>query len=246
MNAVLETFEQHRSVRSYRADPVDDQLLEQVIRAGWRAPSSINGQQVSLVVVRDAERRQQIARIAGGQPWIAVAPVFIAIVMDFHKTALGVARAGKQQVIHESLEGLLVGAVDAGIVLGNLMAAAESLGLGVVPIGGIRRDLPAMIELLQLPARTLPVVGLVVGHPADPGHVKPRMSLSGFCHQEVYQPAAVQDAIERYDQDLVAYWQATGRTGGRTWSEGVADFYSQVYAPDVPAAAVSQGFLNDK
>lgn len=45
-----------------------------------------------------------------------------------------------QQVIHESLEAMVVGAVDAGIILGNLITAAESLGLGIVPIGGIRNE----------------------------------------------------------------------------------------------------------
>ena len=70
-------------------------LLNAVLDATWRGPTSINGQQVSLVVVQDPTRRAEIARIAGCQPWIAQAPVFVTVVVDFHKTAVGARLAGE-------------------------------------------------------------------------------------------------------------------------------------------------------
>jgi FMN reductase [NAD(P)H] len=154
MNSTLELMQQHRSIRSYQDKPVPAEVLDAVLDAAWKGPTSINGQQVSLVVVQDAARRQQIAALAGGQPWIAQAPVFVTLVVDFYKTRLGAA--GAEQVIQDSVEGFAVGAVDAGIALGNLMTAARAAGLGVVPIGGIRRNPQAMIELLQLPELHLP------------------------------------------------------------------------------------------
>jgi FMN reductase [NAD(P)H] len=160
MNETLRVMQSHHSSRSYKPDPVSDQMLDQIVEAAYRGPTSVNSQQVSLVVVRDPAKRARIAEIAGGQPWIAQAPVFIVLVVDFHKTGLGVAKAGQTQVAHESVEGLLAGTLDAGIALGNLMTAARSLGLGIVPIGGIRRDPQAMIDLLTLPPLTFPVDGL--------------------------------------------------------------------------------------
>jgi FMN reductase [NAD(P)H] len=74
-----------------------------------------------------------------------------------------VEAAGAEQVIQDSVEGFAVGAVDAGIALGNLMTAARAAGLGVVPIGGIRRNPQAMIELLQLPELTFPIAGVASG-----------------------------------------------------------------------------------
>lgn len=117
MNHAIEQMQQHRSIRSYQDKPVPAEVLDAVLRAAWHGPTSINGQQVSLVVVQDAVRRARIAEIAGGQPWIAQAPVFIAVVADFYKTRLGVAAAGSEQVIHDSVEGFAVAAVDAGITL---------------------------------------------------------------------------------------------------------------------------------
>jgi FMN reductase [NAD(P)H] len=246
MNETLTTMMSHRSVRSYTDQAVDEETLSAIIRAVQQSPSSINGQQISLVVTRDPARRKRISEIANGQPWIAQAPVFITVVIDFHKTAVGVEMAGKKQVIHESVEGSLAGAVDAGIVLGNLMTAAESLGLGIVPIGGIRANPAAMIELLELPPMTFPVVGMCLGHVADGGAVKPRLPMGTFLHDETYRTNGLEGAIEQYDRTLEEHWKKVSRGGGASWSRSIASSYCEVYFPDVHPVMRSQGFLNDK
>ncbi|MBF0138135.1 MAG: NADPH-dependent oxidoreductase [Magnetococcus sp. DMHC-1] len=246
MNTTLHTLNNHRSIRAYTDQPVSEEMLTALITAVQHAPSSINGQQVSLVVTRDPEKRQRISAIAGGQPWIARAPVFITLVIDFHKTGLGVAKAGATQIIQESLESTMVGAVDAGIILGNLMTAAESLGLGIVPIGAIRANPRAMIDLLHLPRHTFPVVGMCLGHPANPSHPKPRLPLNTFRHDEHYQETGLAEAIDLYDQTLQDHWKQVTRSAGEPWSTSISQFYSRIYFPNVHPVAREQGFLNDK
>lgn len=246
MNPTLELMHQHRSVRSYLDTPVAPELLDAILDAAWKGPTSINGQQVSLVVVQDAARRQKIAELAGGQPWIAQAPVFITVVADFYKTRLGVEQAGKQQVIHNSVEGFAVAAVDAGITLGNLMTAARSAGLGVVPIGGIRNNPAAMIDLLQLPELTFPLVGVAIGYAAAEGDIKPRLPLASFAHPEHYHAAELPAHIAAYDAELNAHWQQLGRSDGEPWSSNTARYYQQVYFPNVAPVARQQGFGFDQ
>jgi len=246
MNETLRLMQSHRSNRSYKPHPVSDQMLDQIIEAAYRGPTSVNSQQVSLVVVRDRAKRARIAEIAGGQPWIAQAPVFITVVVDFHKTRLGVEKAGETQVAHESLEGIVAGTLDAGIALGNLMTAARSLGLGIVPIGGIRRDPQAMIDLLQLPPLTFPVAGVCVGYIAEEVPQKPRMGKASFQHDEWYHLHALPSLIAAYDDVLAQYWKKIGRPDGVPWSAGVAEYYRTIYFPKVRPVAVKQGFLCDK
>ncbi|MDP2785068.1 MAG: nitroreductase family protein [Sulfurimicrobium sp.] len=186
MNETLRIQQSHRSIRSYKPDPVSDAILDQIIAAAHRAPTSMNAQEISLIVVRDAEKRARIAELSGGQMRVAQAPVFIVIAIDFHKTDLGVRKAGQTQIIHESMEGFGVAAVDAGIALGTLITAAESLGLGIVPIGSIRRNPQDMIALLGLPPLTFPLVGLCIGHIKDDMPLKPRMDIKTFRHDERY------------------------------------------------------------
>ncbi|AXU94860.1 NADPH-dependent oxidoreductase [Erwinia persicina] len=246
MNEVTQLLKSHRSDRSYLDKPIDDAVLDDIIETAWRAPTSVNSQQVSLVVVRDAATRARIAEIAGGQPWIAQAPVFITFVLDMHKSQLGIEAEGKSQIAHESLESLISGATDIGIALGAVMTAARSHGLGVVPIGGIRRQPQAMVELLNLPELTFPVAGVVLGYIDQPAVQKPRMSLAGFRHNERYDAAILPDVIKAYNRVLVAHWQSTGREDGDNWGNNTASYYQNIYFPDVQPAILQQGFGIDK
>ncbi len=266
MNDTIQLLQSHHSTRSYTDQPVSDAMLDDIIHAAWRGPTSMNAQEISLVVIRAPAKRARIAELAGGQPWIAQAPVFITLVIDFNKTRIGVEKAGQRQIIQESMEGFGVAAVDAGITLANLMTAARSLGLGIVPIGGIRRNPQAMIDLLGLPALTFPLVGLCIGHIASEvpqitsdlagvvcqpsrmasSSIKPRMDIRTFRHDERYDASAYPAAIEDYDETIMAYWQQLGREDGLSWSANLGQFLKRVYFPEVRPVAAKQGLLNDK
>lgn len=242
---MIELLQGHHSDRMFSSEQVSDEILDAIISSAYRGPTSINGQHISVVVVRDVARKARIADIAGGQAWIAKAPVFITLVIDFQKTRTGVEWAGKQQIIHESVEGFAVGTLDAGIALANLMVAARAQGLGIVPIGGIRRDPQAMIDLLLLPPLTFPLVGLCIGHVEKSAPRKPRLPISTFRHDEVYHTDAIADAIHGYDQEMLAYWQSIGRADGLPWSANTASFYERIYFPETAKVARSQGFAFD-
>lgn len=246
MNETLKLQHSHHSTRHYKTDPVSDEMLAAIIESGHRAPTSMNAQEISVIVVRDTERKAQIAQLAGGQAWIAQAPVFLVLVADFNKTELGVRKAGQTQVIHESMEGVIVAGIDAGIALGNMMVAARSQGLGIVPIGGVRRNPQAMLELLGLPPLTFPLVGLCVGHIEKDAPLKPRMDIATYRHDERYDPSGYASAIDAYDTSIMGYWAQLGRSDGLPWSQNLGNFFKQVYFPQVKPVAAMQGLLNDK
>jgi len=245
-NPTIDVLDSHRSDRSFLATPVSEEILSQVIEAAHRGPTSINAQHISLVVIRDPVRRARIAEIANGQAWIARAPVFITVVVDFYKTSLGAELVGKKQVIHASVEGFAAGTVDAGITLGNLMVAARSLGLGIVPIGGIRHDSQAMIDLLELPPLTFPMVGVSLGYVDKPARQKPRLPIATYRHDETYKKEHLLEGISAYDKELMAFWQAIGRQDGLPWSANTANAYQNVYFRKTAQVARAQGFAFDQ
>jgi FMN reductase [NAD(P)H] len=223
----------HRSDRSFTDQPISDSDLDQIIEAGYRSPTSNNSQTVSVVVVKDQKARERLAAIAGGQTHVAKAPVFIAVVIDYHKTEIGLELAGKKQQSHLSLEGTLVGATDAGIALQSMNVAANSLGLGAVAIGGIRRNSLEVIKLLGLPLHTFPLVGLAVGHIDKPAVQRPRLPLSTFRHNERYSSEGLQESIAQYNQTLLDHWKKVGRNDGLSWSESVGSYFDHNYRPEV-------------
>ncbi len=246
MQSFIDIFTSHKSERSFTEQPVDDAALDRIIEAAYRAPTSVNSQQVSLVVTRDAAKRAEIAQIAGGQPWIAKGAVFITLVLDMHKSRVAMDAIDQQQVAQQSIESIVSGATDVGIALGSIMAVARSEGLGIVPIGGIRRDPQAMIALLDLPEYTFPVAGVVIGHVDQPAAQKPRLPMPTFRHEERYQQAGLAQHITDYNAEMVQHWKTIGRSDGESWSESVSGYYSKIYFPDVLPALKKQGFGNDK
>ncbi|PSH04615.1 MAG: NADPH-dependent oxidoreductase [Acidobacteria bacterium] len=242
MNDIIRLLQAHRSERSYKPDPIPDEILDEIIESAHRAPTSINTQTTSIVVIKDAERRKRISEITGGQPWVAKAPVFLTLVADLNKTRVGLEKRGATQQIQHSLEGVIASTVDVGIALGTLIVAARSFGLGIVPIGAIRRDPQAMIDLLELPEYTFPVVGIAMGYVEEPATQKPRLPIESFRHNECYQAENLRPAIDAYDLRLSEYWKQIGRSDGISWSENTADKYSLVYFPKVKPVAAKQGF----
>ena len=53
MDNTIETMKQHRSIRSYLNKPIADEVLDQVLQAAQAMPTSINGQQCSIIIVKN-------------------------------------------------------------------------------------------------------------------------------------------------------------------------------------------------
>lgn len=240
----LAVLRERRSIRTFADQPLKDGDLEQILLATRQAPTSINAHGVSLVVVQDKERKRAIAKLTGDQQHIDDAAAIVVFVGDLYRTGLAGEKHGIPQRIHESAEGMLVAAVDAGIAMTTFQTAAHSLGYGTTAIGGIRRNPEEIIKLLDLPEHTFPIVGSTIGVPAaDHGTpVKPRVPLSGYAMMETYDREAVRDAMDTYDEQLKAHYDAR-KDQGLTWSEMTSKFYSFIYYPKVARTLTQQGFV---
>ncbi|MGE3925521.1 MAG: nitroreductase family protein [Lautropia sp.] len=244
MNDVLSTLQSHRSDREFLTDPVGERQLEQILDCGRRAANWHNGQQVTAIVVRDPQRKARLAKLCAGQQKIEQAPLFIVLIADFHRTAQAAVMRQREQRIQRNMNGVLIGAVDTGIVMGAMMAAARSLGLGVCPIGAIRRAPRDVCRLLALPALTFPMAGLCIGHVARrEGPLKPRIDRASFAHMESYAHQHAAGAVADLDRAYRDYSQAMGYGEAKLWSEEISRRYADdsSYA-DVAAVLREQGF----
>lgn len=246
MNEIMKTIQNHRSIRNFLERDVEDKIIDEILKSSQAMPNSINGQQSSVIVIRNKETKRKIADLTGGQVWIDAAPVFLVFVMDFYKTNLAAKKNNLTQVIHESIEGTMVGTFDSGLAMGAAIISAESLGLGIVPIGGVRKNPSEMIKLLGLPEYTYPVAGLAIGYPENNGKQKPRLPFDTYRHNETYNVQGLEEAIDGYDQDIEQYLKEIGREQEGNWSKYTSNIYQYVYYPEVYPTLKEQKFLNDK
>lgn len=246
MNGVMDTLLSHRSIRAYMDRPVEDEILDQIIQAVQAAPNWVNLQHVSIIAVKDPDRRKKFAALCGGQEHIAQAPVFLVFCADFYRTWLACRETNQDfDQVTSQIDNLIVGANEVGIALGTAVAAAESFGLGTVPIGDIRCHALEAVEELNLPRYVLPLLGLCVGYPAENPGLKPRLPKEAVYFEERYQPETLESLLARYDETYAAYLRErpwNSRVG--TWAQLAADFYKPPYDhyPEVPELLRRQGF----
>ena len=151
MNEVICAIEGRRSIRSYRTDPVPEEKLEAVVKAGLMAPSAMNQQSWHFVVIsgKGAERyRTYCIEKLGRDPYYG-APAMIAIAP----------------------------VCDGSLAIGNLLLAAKALGLGscwIHCVNDLFKEEAAAAEW-GVPAGYRPVGSVALGFPAgEAPAAKPR------------------------------------------------------------------------
>ena len=118
MNETLKVLETRRSCRNFIPDKeVPKEVLDQILKAGTYAATGMGRQSPIIIAVTDKETRdalmvenRKVAGMPGGDPFYG-APVILIVL------------ANKAVVTH---------IYDGALVLGNLMNAAESLGVASI------------------------------------------------------------------------------------------------------------------
>ncbi len=114
MTEVIKSIISRRSVKSYKSDPVPQELLDAILEAGTYAPTGRNMQSPIIIAVTDKSIRDKLSRLnasimgADGDPFYG-APVVLVVLADRQRSTY---------------------LYDGSLVMGNLMLAAHSLGLG--------------------------------------------------------------------------------------------------------------------
>ncbi len=247
LNETIKLLKNHRSIREFDTQKdVEENQIQTMIEAAMAAPNWINGQQVSIIEIRDTAKKTKLAEAAGNQRWVREAPVFLVFCLDFYRAKLAADKHKREFNIVENIEAIIVGSTDVGIMLSNAITAAESMELGIVPIGGIRRNPATFIELLQLPQYVFPIAGLAVGFPKEIPEQKPRLPIYSVYHKEAYNRDIQERLLNEYDDTISAY--TLGRSDKQhstDWSSNVSTFYEtgfEAYAKTVSPALKKQGF----
>ncbi len=140
------------SVRSYKPDPVPDELLNRVLEAARLAPTAANRQPLQIIVIHTAGREAELRRIYH-RPWFLEAPLVICVCTL------------RDQAWVRKHDGKCYADVDAAIVMDHMVLAATELGLGTCWIAAF--DPKAAREVLDLPEGVEPCLVTPLGYPAD-------------------------------------------------------------------------------
>jgi len=169
---VWDAIRSRRVIRRFADEPLTDQHLDRILRAGRRANSSKNSQRWAFIVCRDRAHLRELAAVGPYAGHLAGAEVGIALVTPDPKRA-----SAPFSVMF-----------DLGQAADSMMLAAWELGIGSVPATVYRHDLAR--DLLGYPEDHHCEFLLSFGYPAEPTDMtRPlkrggRRPLSELVHQE--------------------------------------------------------------
>ncbi len=184
-NPIVETMLNRKSIRRYKNQPVPDETITAIVRAGQQAPFA--SQLYSVLLSRKK-------RHAFG------APLQFTICVDVHKISKIMARRNWQVVSNDMLL-LLFGIQDATLMAENMVIAAESFGLGSCFLGAAPYMAEKIAKQYKLPPRVFPLVQLVMGYPAENPPPRPRYPLEFTLFEDTY-PELTDEMIEMAMQQM--------------------------------------------
>ena len=159
----MEAITSRRSVRSFAGTPVPRATIERIVDAGRMAPTARNVQPWRFVAVTDTETRRALAALATTGPFIAEAPLCIAVFCADTKYWLEDGCAATE----------------------NIIIAARAHGLGHCWVAGDKKPYAGRVaELLGAPAGHRLVALIAVGHPASEPPSAPKKPLAEVLHWE--------------------------------------------------------------
>jgi nitroreductase len=163
-----ELINKRYSVRTYKPDPVDDDILLKVLDAARLAPTASNQQPFQIIVLHTRGREKELLSICR-RDWFVQAPLVLC--MCGIPQSAWVRKDGKQYL-----------GVDIGIVMDHLVLAATEMGLGTCIIGAF--DIGNARKVLSIPEDVEPMLFTPLGYPADIPGIKERKNLDELVKYE--------------------------------------------------------------
>jgi nitroreductase len=148
MDAILT----RRSIRKYSPDPVNRDVIENVLKAGINAPSAGDEQPWHFVIIDQHDLLEKISELHPYAKMLKDTPTAVLVCGDQH------APKYKDFWIQ-----------DCSAASQNMLLAAHDLGLGAVWIGvyPVEKMIRELRELLNIPAHITPFSIIAMGYPAE-------------------------------------------------------------------------------
>lgn len=231
MNEMIQLMKEHRSVRHFEDKRLTKEQIKEIVTAAQSASTSSFVQAYSIIGVSDQQKKEKLAELAGNQGFVADSGHFFVFCADLHRHEVIAELEGIDLTESiESTEKFMVALIDAALAAENASLAAESMGLGICYVGGLRNQLQEVSEVLKTPDHVIPLFGLAVGYPAKRNAQKPRLPMDHIYHENEYEQDKdlyIQE-LQAYNEVISAYYKE--RTAGKrddTWTSQIAGMFER-------------------
>lgn len=147
----MDIIRKRRSVRSYKDEPIPEDVIKEIIESARLAPSAKNLQEWKFIIVRDEKKREELYEAAKRQRFVKEAPVVIAGVATYTSYVM--------------TNGVPACHIDLAIAMEHIALVAAEKGIGTCWIGAFYQDKAK--EALKVPDDCEIIALMTLGYPTD-------------------------------------------------------------------------------
>ena len=155
-----------KSIRKYKAQPVSDELLNNLLTQAEHTQTMGNLQLYSVVVTRSEEMKQKLAPAHFNQPMVKGADVVLTFCADYNRTTQW-ALNRKAHPGYGNFLSFVNAATDALLYCQRFCDLAEEAGLGLCFLGTTIYQPQPIIDALKLPKLVMPIATITLGWPDE-------------------------------------------------------------------------------
>ena len=190
---------QHKTIRKYKNNTIDDSILNKILQAGIRASNTGNMQVYSIVVTKNQSKKEKLWEQHFKQDMVKQAPVVLTFCADFNRFNKWCEQRNAKPG-YDNFLSFYTASVDVIIAAQNVAIAAETEGLGICYLGTTNYTADKIIDILNLPKGVVPVTTLVVGYPDENPGLTPRLPEEAVIHYETYKDFSEEDINRIYEE----------------------------------------------
>lgn len=246
MKTVKESLLERTSIRRYEREAIPEEKMQFIFDAIRNTPTSYNGQQFSVIDISDQSLKEELYELTG-QKQLKTCNRLLIFLSDYNKIERLAAKKGLEMpAITNTMDGVIIGVIDASLAMMSAVVAAESVGLGSNCVGYLRTVDPAKVaELLKLPKGVFVVCGLAIGVPREHPDLKPKQPVSVVFHKNCYEQDTERlvSEMEKYDAVVSEYNRTrAGGTSDNDWVAHILGYYDHALAYRILDYLKAQGY----
>lgn len=243
---VKTTLLDRTSIRRYERESIPEETMEFIFKAVENTPTSYNGQQFSVIDISDQQLKEKLFELTG-QKQLKTCNRLLVFCSDFNKIALLAKEKGLDMPeVANTMDGVLLGVIDASLAMMSAVVAARACGLGSNCVGYLRTVDPWKVaELLKLPKGVFLVCGLALGIPREHPDLKPKQPTPVVFHKNGYRQDTEKLVEELKEYDKTVHEYNLTRAGGTTdndWCGHILGYYKHVLDYRILEYLKSQGY----
>lgn len=178
-------FPDRRSIRKYSDRAISIDEINEMLEIASRASTTGNMQLYSVVVTQDTKRKELLSPLHFNQPMIKTSQAVLTFCVDFNRFSKWCEYSDATPG-YNNFHSFISAALDTTIIAQQFCAIAESKGMGICYIGTTTYNAAGIIDLLNLPKLTVPLITITLGYPAEIPELTDRIAVNGFVHREEY------------------------------------------------------------